>query len=159
MLTRKALLLSVILIIAPIVFLPAQSKETLAVLDFKTEAVSETEMNAIVEFLSAELFNTNKFIVIDVSQRQAILDEMEFSNSGCTDDSCALEIGKMLSAELIVTGNLSKVGTRYLMSVKLLETETSKTMGTANGKFGDLDELIDGLDQIAYTLSGHGNDG
>ena len=132
----------------------SQGKETLAVLDFKTEAVSETEMNAIVEFLSAELFNTDKFIVIDVSQRQTILEEMEFSMSGCTDDSCALEIGKMLSAELIVTGNLSKVGSRYLMSVKMLQTETSRTMGTANGKFADLDELIDGLEVIAYDLAG-----
>ena len=131
-----------------------QEKETLAVLDFKTEAVSETEMNAIVEFLSAELFNTDKYIVIDVSQRETILNEMEFSMSGCTDDTCALEIGKMLSAELIVTGNLSKVGSRYLLSVKMLETETSRTMGTANGKFGDLDELIDGLEEIAFTLAG-----
>ena len=132
----------------------AQAKETLAVLDFKTEAVSATEMNAIVEFLSAELFNTDKFIVIDVSQRQTILSEMEFSMQGCTDDSCALEIGKLLSAELIVTGNLSKVGSRYLMSVKLLQTETSRTMGTANGKFTDLDELIDGLEAIAWKLTG-----
>ena len=72
--------------------------------------------------------------------------------SGCSDDSCALEIGKMLSAELIVTGNLSKVGSRYLMSVKMLETETSRTMGTANGKFTDLDELIDGLELLRLHL-------
>ncbi len=132
----------------------AQNRETLAVLDFTTEAVSETEMNAIVEFLSAELFNTDKYIVIDVSQRETILTEMEFSNQGCTDESCALEIGKLLSAELIVVGNLSKVGSRYLMSVKMLQTETSRTMGTANGKFNDLDELIDGLEAIAVTLAG-----
>lgn len=132
----------------------AQDKETLAVLDFQTEAVSKTEMGAIVEFLSAELFNTDKYIVIDVSQRQTILKEMEFSNSGCTDDSCALEIGKLLSAELIVTGNLSKVGSRYLLSAKMLQTETSRTVGTANGKFGNLDDLIDGLEEIAATLSG-----
>ena len=74
--------------------------------------------------------------------------------SGCSDDSCALEIGKMLSAELIVVGNLSRVGSRYLMSVKMLDTETSRTMGTANGKFNDLDELIDGLEPIAFSLAG-----
>jgi hypothetical protein len=111
-------------------------------------------MTAIVEFLSAELFNTKKYIVIDVSQRQTILEEMEFSMQGCTDETCALEIGKMLSAELIVVGNLSKVGSRYLMSVKMLQTETSRTIGTANGKFKDLDELIDGLTDIAFTLAG-----
>ena len=154
MFRRKIFFSIVFLSIVLLSSVSSQEKETLAVLDFKTEAVSETEMNAIVEFLSAELFNTDKFIVIDVSQRQTILEEMEFSMSGCTDDSCALEIGKMLSAELIVTGNLSKVGSRYLMSVKMLQTETSRTMGTANGKFGDLDELIDGLEEIAFDLAG-----
>jgi len=150
----KMFYICIFLFIALLTPVTAQNQETLAVLDFTTEAVSATEMNAIVEFLSAELFNTKKYIVIDVSQRETILGEMEFSLSGCSDETCALEIGKMLSAELIVVGNLSKVGSRYLMSVKMLETETSKTMGTANGKFTDLDELIDGLSTIAYTLAG-----
>ena len=154
MLLKKAAVLCVLLMLIVLLPVTAQEAETLAVLDFTTEAVSEIEMKAIVEFLSAELFKTGKYTVIDVSQRETILKEMEFSMSGCSDDSCALEIGKMLSAELIVTGNLSKVGTRYLMSVKMLETETSKTMGTANGKFNDLDELIDGLEVIAYDLTG-----
>ena len=150
---KKVLVICVIIITAALVPVAAQT-ETLAVLDFTTEAVSKTEMTAIVEFLSAELFQTKKYTVIDVSQRETILNEMEFSMSGCSDDSCALEIGKLLSAELIVVGNLSKIGSRYLMSVKMLETETSKTMGTANGKFANLDELIDGLNGIAMTLAG-----
>lgn len=153
MLKRKLFFNVLILAIVLLSPVAAQGKETLAVLDFTTEAVSETEMFAIVEFLSAELFDTKKYIVIDVSQRDTILKEMEFSMQGCSDDSCALEIGKMLSAEMIVTGNLSKVGSRYLMSVKMLDTETSRTMGTANGKFNDLDELIDGLEPIAYKLA------
>ena len=86
-----------ILLIVILVPAASQDRETLAVLDFTTEAVSRTEMTAIVEFLSAELFNTEKYIVIDVSQRETILSEMEFSHQGCTDESCALEIGKLLS--------------------------------------------------------------
>ncbi|MBI9106954.1 MAG: hypothetical protein JEZ04_09440 [Spirochaetales bacterium] len=154
MLIRKIICIAVVLLVTVLLPISGQSKATLAVLDFTTEAVSKTEMTAIVEFLSAELFNTDKFIVIDVSQRQNILSEMEFSMQGCSDETCALEIGKMLSAEMIVVGNLSKVGSRYLMSVKMLETETSKTVGTANGKFRDLDELIDGLESIAIELAG-----
>ena len=154
MLIKKASAAALLLMVLVLLPVTAQEAETLAVLDFTTEAVSEVEMKAIVEFLSAELFKTGKYTVIDVSQRETILKEMEFSMSGCSDDSCALEIGKMLSAEMIVTGNLSKVGSRYLMSVKMLETETSKTMGTANGKYTNLDDLIDGLEPIALSLTG-----
>ena len=88
---KKGFLVFIILAIVILIPAAAQPKETLAVLDFTTEAVSATEMNAIVEFLSAELFNTRKYIVIDVSQRENILTEMEFSMSGCTDETCALE--------------------------------------------------------------------
>lgn len=154
MLIKKIVGMCIILVIAILIPASAQTKETLAVLDFNTEAVSKTEMSAIVEFLSNELFRTDKYIVIDVSQRETILQEMEFSMQGCSDDSCALEIGKMLSAELIVVGTLSKIGSRYLMSAKMLETETSRTVGTANGKYTDLDEMIDGLEKIAYSLAG-----
>ena len=64
MLMRKVAIICLMLIIGASGFLSAQSRETLAVLDFKTEAVSEIEMSAIVEFLSAELFKTNKYIVM-----------------------------------------------------------------------------------------------
>ena len=45
---------------------------------------------------------------IEVSQRDNILKEMEFSLSGCSDESCMLEVGKMLSAESISTPRLKQ---------------------------------------------------
>lgn len=73
--------------------------------------------------------------------------------SGCTDESCYLEIGKLLSAEGIVTGSIGKVGSRYILSTKLLKTETAQTLSTSDGMFKDLDELMDGLATIAEELS------
>jgi len=71
-------------------------------------------MQSIITLLSSALFRTDKFTVIDVGQWAAILSEMEFSNSGCSDESCQLEIGKLLSSEMIVVGDITKVGSRYL---------------------------------------------
>ena len=104
---------------------------TITVLDFKVNNVSQGDMQSIVSFLSASLFGTRLYTVIDSSQRDAILKELEFSSADCTDEACQLEIGKLLSAELIVIGDIGKVGSRYMLTAKVLETETSRTVSTA----------------------------
>ena len=140
---KKIVLLAIIIIVLLLCPAFAEEKPIITVLDFTADGVSELEMKSIINYLSAALFKTGKFNVIDVSQRENILKELEFSMSGCTDDSCYLEIGKMLSAEGIVTGSIGKVGSRFLMTAKLLETETGSTISTSEGMYRDLDELLD----------------
>lgn len=129
-------------------------KPRLAVLDFVTESLSQKEMKSTVGLLSSALFETEKYDVIDVAQRQMVLDEIEFSLSGCSDESCQLEIGKLLSAELIVVGSIDVVGERYILTCKMLETATARTVSTANGIYLTLNDLIDNLQAIADRLAG-----
>jgi hypothetical protein len=65
----------------------------------------------------------------------------------------------MLSAEGIVVGNLGKVGNRYILSTKLLETETAKTLSTADGFYDDLDILVDDIYLLANKLAGLEDEG
>ena len=129
-------------------------KPVTTVLDFEINSVSRSDMKSIISFLSASLYDTGKYRVIDTAQRDTILNELEFSLSGCSDDSCQLEIGKLLSAEFIVTGDIARVGTRYILSARMLETETSETVGTAKGIYEDLDAMIDDMPDFADTLAG-----
>ena len=126
----------------------------ITVLDFSTSSIAEGEMNAIVEYLNTAIFETEKFTVIDRKQRDIMLSELNFSMGGCSDESCQLEIGKLLSAEYIVVGDISKVGNRYIFNSKMLETETSKTVSTAKGLYLNLDELLDDIENIAENLCG-----
>ena len=131
----------------------AADKPIITVLDFSADGVSESEMRSIINFLSSSLFKTGKFTVIDVSQRENILNELEFSMSGCTDESCYLEVGKMLSAEGIVVGSIGRVGSRFLLTAKLLQTETGATKSSADGMYKNLDELLDDIQNIAAGLT------
>ncbi len=63
-----------------------------------------------------------------------------------------LEIGKMLSAEAIIVGSIGQVGTKYVLSAKMLETETARTLNTADGIYKDLDELLDNIFDVAGEL-------
>ncbi len=141
----------ILLVLAAALF---ADKPVTTVMDFQTNNISEGDMRSIVTFLSASLHDTGRYTVIDTAQRDVILEELAFSNSGCTDESCQLEIGKLLSAEYIITGDIALVGGRYILTARMLETETSATVQTAKGIYEDLGLLIDKMPVFASQLSG-----
>ena len=149
----KRFCLVVLMISAALSAFSQQDKPVITVMDFKVNGVSEAEMKSIIDLLSSAMFRTNFFTVIDVSQRETVLKELQFSMSGCTDESCMLEIGKMLAAEGIVVGSIGRVGSKYVLAVKLLETETGKTLSTADGIYANLDELLEDTAGLAARLS------
>lgn len=141
-------------ILMPVFCFAIDEKPRMAVMDFEISGMfSESEMRSIIELLSAALFETGEYDVIDVSQRENMLKEIEFSGIGCTEEDCQLEMGKMISAQYIVVGSIGRVGSRYIMTCKMLETESAKTHSTANGKYSSKDDIIDSIENLAAKLA------
>ena len=132
----------------------AQEKPIITVLDFSVSDVPKGEMGAVISLLSSELFQTGEYNLIDIAERDTLLKEIEFSTTDCTDENCQIEIGKMLSAEMIVVGSISRVGTKYILSAKMLQTATSRTTSTADGIYADMDSLVEDISTLARRLSG-----
>ena len=86
----------------------AEEKPVVTVLDFGIKNIPEAEGEIVVDYLASAIFRTGCFNVIDRSQRQTLLTELEFSQSDCTDEACQIEIGRMLAANQIVVGTLGK---------------------------------------------------
>ena len=124
-----------------------------AVLDFRVQNMAESDAMLIVDLLGSALIETRRYRVIDRSQRQNLLEEIEFSQSDCSDERCQLEIGRMLASDFIVIGSLGKVGDRFILNIKLLRVETAEAMSTAYRVFATLNELVDGTEDIARALS------
>lgn len=129
----------------------AQEKPLLTVLDFVGSGVSEQERQVLVDFISSHIVSSGKYRVIDRMQREAVLKELEFSYSGCTDTSCQLEVGKLLQAEQIIVGSLGKVGSLYILNMKLIDVETGETIHTGSRQYGSMEDLIN--NSRALTLA------
>jgi branched-chain amino acid transport system substrate-binding protein len=151
---KAALLLAAVFVVFPL--LAASNLPVITVLDFRTNNVSAGDMRSIISLLSSALFKTGRFEVIDVAQRDTLLKELEFSVSQCLEESCQLSIGKMLSAQQIVVGDIARVGSRYMMSAKILLTETAATVASADGIYPTMDALVDDLYRVASALAGVG---
>ncbi len=107
-----------------------------------------------VDFLSGHIVKTGKYKVIDRMQRENILTELEFSLSGCADESCQLQIGRMLTAKQIIVGSLGRIGNTYILNIKLIEVETGLTIVTASEMYKTIDELVIDSENLVSILIG-----
>jgi len=57
------------------------------------------------------------------------------------EGGCAVETGRLLSADLIVTGEIQKVGTHFKIALRLHETKEGRLLGSAVASGSSLDEL------------------
>lgn len=120
----------------------AEEKPFITVLDFASSNIPEMEVVVFIDYLSSQIQKSGQYRVIDRMQRQNILNELEFSNSGCTDESCQLEIGKLLQAKNMIVGSMGAVGDSQILNIKLVDVETGETLNTASKLYNDMNAMI-----------------
>lgn len=138
--------------------LSAQEKKvTVAVLDFRTHTIMKREeVVALTNKFRASLGETKKFTLLERSDMEAILKEQDFSLSDvCNTAECAVQVGQLLAAEKIITGDLGKVGQSYTVTVRIIDVSTGKVEQTASEEYkGASEGLIKTFDVLAQKLTG-----
>ncbi|MDI6783288.1 MAG: CsgG/HfaB family protein [bacterium] len=66
----------------------------------------------VSDMLATALFKSNKFDVIERERIALVLKEQKFQQTDLVDENSAVEIGKLLGADVIVTGNVTEFGTK-----------------------------------------------
>lgn len=122
--SRRISIIIVILCISMLSVNGNAQRKRIAILDFTAENTSQSYANAVRNLFEAALFKENVVDILERNQMETILKEQGFSLSGCTDASCAVQIGKLLSADMVVTGSLNRLG-NYFMNVKFVSVASS----------------------------------
>ncbi|MDR0301963.1 MAG: CsgG/HfaB family protein, partial [Treponema sp.] len=86
----------------------------------------------IIDELIANAVNDKIFFVVDRAQLEQIRMELNFQMSGEVDDKSALEIGKFLGAQTIVSGAISELADRHRMRIRALNVQTAEVQGQYN---------------------------
>ncbi len=127
---------------------------TIAVLNLDAKGVSLTEAEVISERLRSRVSQTlrsgkyrdsdrDQYKIIERTQMDKIFEEYDVQNTGCVTDSCAVVFGKMLGAERIVIGSIGLVGNTYSVSARIVDVETTETIGVADHLYpGSIDKFI-----------------
>jgi TolB-like protein len=97
-----------------------------AVVPLKGQGVSDADALTLTDRLRIELFKTGMFSILERDEMERILKEQGFQQTGCTDQSCAVEMGRLLNAKQIVTGSIGKMGNRlYQITVRRVDVQSA----------------------------------
>lgn len=123
-------------------------KKRIAIVGFdvhgRTYSVKEMD-KMLIEMLTTSLFRTGQFELVERKEIERVFQEQEFQLSGMVDPVTAVEIGKILGAQAIVTGAITETGfqtvsliikttvCRVGIDVRIIDVTTAKILMAESG--------------------------
>lgn len=108
----------------------SSEKINIAVNELSGQGINESDAVVISDRLRSELTSTESFRVMERAQMENILKEQGFQQTGCTDNSCAVEMGQLLGVEHMVFGNIGKLGSLFTINLRLVNVATGELLYT-----------------------------
>jgi TolB-like protein len=116
----------------------------IAVTSFEAPSLDPDAQASIVSALSSALLEQGKVRVMEREQMDRILAEQGFSASGACDiTSCAVEMGRILAVDQLVSGRIGRVGQTYTISARRVDVRTGEVLRsiTRNTR-GEIDDVL-----------------
>lgn len=131
----------------------SREKMRIAVLDLQASGVSKKTAATVSNMLRTDLVNMGKFIVVERNQMKSVLKEQGFQQTGCTDQSCAVQIGRLISANKMLMGEVSPLGKSLIITVRIVDVEKGVVQYAAREKAKSEDMLDIAVTKITRKLS------
>lgn len=92
--------------------LPVSERKTMAVIpyDFKDKNVSYEGLEAgLVDLTINSFFTTQRFLLVERTRLNAVVNELQLNSSGLVDTENALQIGKQAGAQYVFIGTVTSI--------------------------------------------------
>ena len=106
---------------------------TVAVLSIASDDAELAEF--VIEELVYKIVATKKFRVVDRRSLDVIQKETKFQYSGDVDDNSAVSIGKLLGANVVITGSVGGTGPTRRIRAKALNVQTAEILAMASERY------------------------
>ena len=104
------------------------SRLSVAVMPFDHKGGSETFGKSVTDKMITQLVNLRRFRVIERNALEDVMKEQSFGLSGMVDEKTAIKVGKMVGADVIITGSVFTDENYGKVSARVINTETSETI-------------------------------
>lgn len=121
----------------------AQENVTIAVLKLRPSGLQESEAEILTDYVRSILVEMDFYQVVDRGKMNEILNEQEFQLSGCTSTECAVEVGKLLGVQKMLTGSVGKFGKLFTIELRIINIETSRIEKSSRYNYeGPIEQLL-----------------
>ena len=129
-------------------------KPRVTIIPFNSIGISKSDAQGLALLFETALHNTDAFVLIEQMEAENILKAQEYSLGDCVDEQCAIEIGRLLSADQIVLGTVGRIADVYYLAVKIIDVQTGQNLISKKEQVQKLSELVGKIDTIALQLAG-----
>lgn len=147
---KKIILALIAVLFTALLFGQTEPKSmAVATFDVTGNAVSSDEAEAITELYITELVSTGKVSVVDRTNFNKLLQEMQFQAGDWADSEKTVKLGTAAGAELISRGQILKLGSKLYLSATVIDVKTAKVLSSAKTQFNSLDDIFGILTSFA----------
>ncbi len=136
--------------IFPIIW--AQEPLSIVVMEIENRT-SETSLDnrTLTEVVELHVVNMRQYRVVERQKLDRILTEQKLNQSGLTEKEVA-RIGSLVGASRAIVGSLSRVGSRYILILRLIDTTSATIEEVAELKDTSLERLLDRINEPVRDL-------
>ncbi|MBN2417598.1 hypothetical protein JXO52_17305 [bacterium] len=125
------------------------ARRRLAVMSFDSRGLEDDVALTTSYLLESKLGNSSAVELIERNQIDKVLEELKYQQTGLTTSDAAA-VGQQLNAEYILIGSINKLGNLLIITVKLVNVETSQIEGTrevqcANATIETISDMVAAL--------------
>jgi TolB-like protein len=132
----------------------AASRQKIAVLDVRAVQGVQPGTASVLTAIVVDETSRGGYDVVSQADIMTLLGfERQKRILGCSEDSCLAELGGALGADYVLSGQVGEIGSRYHLSVQLLDARRGKVIARA-ARFSDRsgDALAEAAQQAVRAL-------
>jgi len=132
------------------------SRLAIAVLPFEANENAANLQESVTDKMITQLVNLRRFRVIERGAIESVMKEQAFNLSGMVDEDSALEVGKIVGADVIVIGRINievgfgKVNARGI-DIETGETIVAKEASAGNTNLESIEKLVENVAIMIYN--------
>jgi hypothetical protein len=131
----------------------SEEKVRIAVMDLQAKGVPETLASTVSALVRSEIVNTGLFTVVEREQINEIMKEQGLQMTGCTEQACAVQMGRLLSARKMLVGELNAAGGSFVATIRIVDVELGVSEFAADETAVSADDIPRASKAIAAKLT------
>jgi TolB-like protein len=129
-------------------------EHSIVVLDFSSPKELADKARALTALVTAELGKRSDLKLVTSADVQRMLGlERQKEMLGCHDDSCLAEIGGALGSRYVLSGQLEKFGSKFLLTAGVFDARTATSLVKSAQTAGSEEELPNAALAMARDVS------
>ena len=127
-------------------------KMKIAILDMSAQNVDSGVAYILADYLRGNLQESEKYVVLDKFKMDNMLKERAIKAVECDAVECAAEIGKALDTDGVVQNSINKLGNKYTLTAKLVNSESGKLIVSVAAECYNDNDLSGACKELARKL-------